>query len=94
MTKYYSRLILILIFTSSVIFAQVDSVVLSDASYISKPSFSGVQIDAVSVIAVTQFGGLVDFDFWNKRKTITKTYSIGLRANFEYYGYFDVGGGL
>ncbi len=55
-------------------------------------SFFGVQIEAVTIIAINEIGISGDYDFFS---SINGKYNFGLRISTEYYKIsdFDVGGG-
>lgn len=56
-----------------------------------KPSLFGFQIEAISVLVVSEVGALLDYDLYS---STNKKYNIGLRLSIEYYNLLslDVGG--
>ena len=51
---------------------------------------AGGQVDLTTILAVSEFGGLVDIDLF--RKESKADFSFGFRLSFESYAYFEPGG--
>lgn len=86
----YIVLTVILLFSGNLLCQDSSSV--NPNKLVKEFSFFGVQIEAVSVIAINEIGISVDYDFYS---SINKKYNFGLRVSTEYYKIsdFDVGGG-
>lgn len=83
--------ILIMLFSGKLL-SQTDTSSINPNKLVLNPSFFGVQIEAVSIIAINEIGLSGDFDFYS---STNKKYNFGLRVSTEYYKVsdFDVGGG-
>ena len=86
-----------LVFTLTILFCgnlfgQSDSSSINPNKLVLNPSFFGIQIEAVSVIAINEIGLSGDFDFYS---STNKKYNFGIRVSTEYYKIsdFNVGGG-
>jgi hypothetical protein len=54
------------------------------------PSIIGGQVEASSLLFVSEYGALIDIDLFKKHSKVN--YSFGARISFESYGYFEPGG--
>ncbi len=71
-------------------YSQSDTTTQLFKDYSFSPMIVGGQIEVTTLLAVSEFGGLVDLDVFRKESTID--YSFGVRLSFESYAYFEVGG--
>lgn len=62
-------------------FSQSDSTKQSDNSLILNLRFSGVQVEATSLVLINELGGLIDFDLYSSHN---KYNNLGLRLSVEY----------
>lgn len=89
MTKF---IFLLVVLAPFILLAQSDSAKHNDNTLILNPRFSGVQVEATSLLIINELGGLVDFDLYSSNN---KFYNIGIRLGVEYYDMVDLdfGGG-
>lgn len=82
----------LMIFLSGKLFSQSDTSSVNPNKLIENPFFFGIQIEAVTSIAINELGISGDYDFYS---SANKKYNFGLRISTEYYKIydFDVGGG-
>lgn len=69
---------------------EIDTLQTDTTNFHFRPTFAGGQLELTSVLAVTEFGGLVDLDIFQKIAAIH--YSFGFRVAFEGYAFFEPGG--
>ena len=83
--------ILIILFCGK-LFSQADTSSANPNKLLKNSKFFGIQIEAVSAIAINEIGISGDYDFYS---SINKKYNFGLRISTEYYKIMDldVGGG-
>lgn len=89
-SKYF--VVILLIFFSGELFSQSDTSSINPNKLVENFSFLGVQIEAVTILAINEIGISGDYDFYS---STNKKYNFGLRISTEYYKIsdFDVGGG-
>jgi hypothetical protein len=85
--KYFYLLILLTVLP---LYSQTDSIFSENEKYLFTPQISGGQIEATTLLAVTEIGGLIDVDVF--RRNSNQIYTFGLRISLEYYGYLEAGG--
>lgn len=78
------------LFSISISYSQTDSSKSNEERYRPTPRIAGGQIEATTVLYVTEIGGLVDIDIVTKASDDIKTF--GLRLGIEFYSYFEAGG--
>lgn len=73
-------------------FSQTDTLSTDPNKLFKQSKFFGIQIEAVSAIAINEIGISGDYDFYS---STNKKYNFGLRISTEYYKIMDldVGGG-
>jgi len=81
---------ILLLFSISISYSQTDSSKSNDERFQPTPRIAGGQIEAITILYVTEIGGLVDIDFVTKADDDIK--SFGIRLSLEYYGYLEAGG--
>jgi hypothetical protein len=83
---------IVVILTPVILISQSDSLQYDANKLILNPRFSGVQIEATTLLLINEFGALVDFDLYSSQN---KHYNLGVRFSLEYYDLFnlDFGGG-
>jgi hypothetical protein len=81
--------IAVLIGTSSS-FAQSDSSGQTNKTYSFSSHFSSIQAEFSTLVVILEYGGLIDFDLFNKESA--KKYSFGLRLAYERFSYYEPGG--
>ncbi|MBT8386200.1 MAG: hypothetical protein KJO12_02210 [Ignavibacteria bacterium] len=82
----------IIVFTVGIssTYSQTDTSNQLDTNFSFSPMIAGGQLEVTTLLAVSEFGGLVDIDFIRKESKVN--YSYGVRLSFESYAYFEVGG--
>ena len=74
---------LIVFFISSTSLAQTDTTASDSPEFLYTPRFAGVQVEGCILFFGSEFGGVVDVDFFSNNKDKF----IGLRFAFEKYEY-------
>ncbi len=71
-------------------YSQTDTTNQLDKDFSFSPMIAGGQIEVTTILAVSEFGGLIDVDLYRKEAKVI--YSFGVRLSFESYDYFSFGG--
>jgi hypothetical protein len=71
-------------------YSQTDTTNQLFKDYAFSPTIAGGQVEVTTILAVSEFGGLIDVDLY--RKEVKANYSFGVRLSFESYDYFDLSG--
>ena len=89
MSKAVIFILIIILFPKNY-FCQNDTTI-NPSKIILKPSFFGVQFEAISSIVSSELGVLVDYDIYS---SINSKHNFGFRLSAEYYDFtsLDVGG--
>ena len=87
-----SIIFFVIVLFSGNLYSQSDTTSINPNKLVKNPVFFGVQVEAVSALAINELGISGDYDLYS---SINKKYSFGLRISTEYYIIhdLDVGGG-
>jgi hypothetical protein len=85
-------IVILIILLPGKLLSQSDTSSINPNKLVKNFSFFGVQIEAVTIIAINEIGISGDYDFYS---STNKKYNFGIRISTEYYKIsdFDVGGG-
>ncbi|HQF41517.1 MAG TPA: hypothetical protein PK073_01305 [Ignavibacteriaceae bacterium] len=91
MMRLSFKIAFLFLFLTEILLPQSDSIKYNETKLMFNPRFTGVQVEATSLLVVNELGGLVDFDLYS---SANKYYNIGVRFSIEYHKLLnlDVGG--